>query len=449
MNVDGEPESMGTKPPKVLRNSKYPTQKEVSDVIQERVVTSTVLPATDRTIMFRIEPNSRLCTNLSLLSVRLHVSVKDRAGSAQKENLRKKCFIPGPLPLSMFKEVRISANGTVVTESDNLYPFIGSYLTLTRLSQQTLSLLKETALFYTKDFAAVNALEDSTGKRKVTLTSSEFEDLDKRLSLYSVDQKEPIELNFYLITDLNFDRAPAIFPPNTAIDIELLLQDPSKAIIKMEPDGALDPVISVSLAEILVTRIAPSSRNIPRAIKQEFMKCRATPLIIPSGTTVFRNTLSFSNSPLPSRLYMTFVSNDAFDGDYSQNLYSSAHHNVSSVIFNVSGRKYPISAVSADFTKDLITDMYLRTAESLRFSLQNSGQTLEPLSKYKSGAWKIAVDISPDFSSGASWGTQKERGYIGVEIVFSKPLEERLIGIVISEISACMSINSNGEVSLE
>ena len=447
MNPSGEIDpDLGHKVPKVIKNVKYSTQKEIESVSQERVTTSTVLPTNDRNLRFRIEPSSKFVTNLSLLSVRLHVSLRDRNGLPQ-ESLRRKTFVPGPLPLSLFQDVKISANGTLITQAEGLYPFIGKYLALTRLSRQTKNLLRETAMFY-DDIKPINPVKASTGKPKVTLTSSNFKDLDNRLELFSVDQKTPIELSFYLLADISHDKSPALIPPGVAIDIELALQSPRRAIVKLEPEDEIDPVWHISLAEILVTRIVPA-HSIPKTIKQDYQKVRAVPLIIQKSTTVYRNSIQFSESPIPSRLFLTFLTNDAFDGRHSDNIFSSEHWKVSSIVFNVAGRRYPAQNINFDWGKDHVAELFLRSSEAMRFSLQSTGESFGTMKDYKNGDFKYAVDLSADYSSGSSWNVKQERGYLGIEITFATPLPERIVAVVISEVASVFSINANGEAQIE
>lgn len=453
MNADADNERLAdAKPPKAITaHSTYKVQRNIEDVTHELVPTASVLPCPgDRHIIFKIEPSSKLYTNISILKCRIQFNIRDKNGSAPPQDAqRQQTFVPGAFQFAAFRDVRISCNGKVISESEGLNSFVGPYLGLTRLSRQTKALLRQTALFYDNDITVVGSVEGADGKKTISLSASNWEDLGKRLDLFSVDYRFPVDISFYIVTDIGFDKTPCIIPSNCAIDVELSFNNPARFIINTKPDaGDIQPFVNITLAELCVTRILPSS-TVRRSLKQEFYKVRATPLIVPADSTVYRNQISYATSVLPSRLVLRFVKMSSFDGRFQDNQNASYHYNIQSVVFNVGGRRYPSSPITADFSREMIADMFLRSSEAMRFSLSQTGSSIGTLQDYQGGGFIFAQDISADYSSGSSWSDRKEKGWVGVELVFASPTPEPIIALIISEVPACLSINNDSEVLLD
>ena len=285
------------------------------------------------------------------------------------------------------------------------------------------------------------------GYQDVGLDPLLWKDLGIRQEKYRLGSETPLDLCTYLFTDLSTSPNSFVLPPNVSLDVELHPAIPQKSII-MDKIGLADPVAVITKAELIVPRVTPA-HSLPRSITHQYMKTTAQPIFIPEGTTNYHGIVTFAG-PIPSRLTILFASMNSFDGNFGDNLYASVPRNIEKIDFNVAGSHYPVTPVRSHFPKNALSEMYLRTAESLRFSLDRTQRTLPKLDDYAAREFIYSVDISPDYSADSTWISNPDHaGSVAVSMHFSSPTPDQTVAILIAETVTTLSITSSGDIEVE
>lgn len=436
--------------PKLIPNSKYKVRRDVIETVTEIVNCSTVLPsAQDRTLYFKIERGSKRCINLSLMKIHLELVVRDKHNLDSKTlEERVKALIPGNVFATLFKDVVLKLNGVAVTDSNGLYPFISDHLLLTKVNPVYRKASEQGGRIY-RDCEDTRAMPKfgEAEYQDVGLDPTLFKDLSRRQEQFQIGREYTFNICLYLFTDLTSAPTSIVLPPSVTAEIELHPNSPQKSII-LDKIGILEPTIVITKAELIVPRVTPAN-GVPKSLRHQFMRVSAQPVMIPANTTNLNTVMTFPGQ-MPSRLSLRFCSMASYDGNYADNMYASTPRGLDSITFSVAGKQYPTTPIKTNFERNLMSDLYMRTCESLRFSLDRTGMSLPNLEDWASREFLFSADISSDYSSDSNWVTNpEEHGAVAMSLHFARPTAEPHVAIVISESVATLAITSEGDISLE
>lgn len=274
-----------------------------------------------------------------------------------------------------------------------------------------------------------------------------WRDLDDRFHLYSHINKDSVHISTYLFTDATVSNEPLILNDNVSCDISCYFNSPERALLMDKPDSG-QPVVELLSCELVVPRIIPLSNSIPRSLSHQYLRLNILPVYIPANVTNHHSILTFS-SHLPTRLTLRFTSMTSWDGDYKSNPFHSSPFNVEEISYHSSGMPYPSSPCTADFGASRITDLYLRSAEALRFSHARTGITMPSLQDYSSSDFSYSVDLSPDGSADSHWISKQGDGSLSLSLKFSKPTPHQIVALVLAETISMIRIQKDGLVTTE
>jgi hypothetical protein len=438
---------LASKPPKIFKSSAFAVRNDVISTTHDVVTTTTLLPThNDRSIHFRLDRTSTKIINLSLLKLHLQFNIRDKSIPLGSDVKAYDSILIGHPLASLFKDVKIRLNGVLITESEGLYGYILNHLFMTKVPRHVRDAVTQSGKIY-EDYEATKKMPDVDNPDKFTLAfnPSLWKDLDLRVEQYSVKNEKPIDLCTYLFTDVTVAPRPICIPPDVDVDIELIPTEPARSILTTRP-GDSNPYVQISKAELIVPRIVAKA-GMGRAIEHDFMFTRATPIIIPENRTNFHQIVSLTNS-VPTRLTFMLCSMDSWNGTNAANMFNSYHHHLRSASFNVGGETHTVTPSDMNFDGDVTTELYLRTAEALRFSLNKTEVTLPPISEWAERRFSFSLDLSKDYSADSNWITPSEKGTISLDLRFDQPTESQLIGILVSESLGTIKLNPSGQVSL-
>lgn len=356
-------------------------------------------------------------------------------------------IIPGNPLATLFRDVKIKLNGVYISESSGLYPYISQHLFLTKIQPVYRRAVEESGMIFYDHQITVPQPVSGSDEQVVGLSELFFKKLNKRTENYQIGSSKALDLTAYLFTDLTASPQAVVVPPTVSVEIELHPNPPSKSLI-MSKLGKVEPTVAIETANLIIPRVTPS-HSVSRPISHQFMRVSAQPIFIPPKCSNYHGIVTFSG-PIPSRLTLFFASMKSFDGNYADNMYASDPNNIQSIDFNVAGRHYPTAPIVADFAEEKLSEMYLRTAESLRFSLNRTQLSLPSIEDYSTNQFIYSIDISDDFSADSTWTTsQDETGSVAMSLKFSKETPKQLVAILIAENVATLKISQNGEVEVE
>lgn len=449
------------KVPKIIQNTKFKVRTNVLETTHDEIPTTSVLPSySDRNIHFKINRASGKCINISLMKLHLQFTLqnpthlepdpkKEDEEATNGANTKPKAIVPGNPFGSMFKDVRIKLNNVPVTQDSGLFPYISQHLFLTKIQPTYRQMVEESGMIY-YDYEATKMMPKLTGDNyhKVGLNSSKWQNLGARQEKYEIGATKAIDICGYLFTDLTASPQAVVVPPSVDVDVELVPNSPRRSII-LDKVGTLEPVIVVTKANIIVPRVTPAA-TIPRSMSYQFLRVTAQPIFISAQKTNYHGITTYAGD-LPSRLSLVFASMGSYDGNYSENIYASKPHNVKQISFNVAGKIYPSSPVTADFVKEEYSEMYLRSCEALRFSLNQTGRKFPSMNDYSLDQFLFCADLSDDYSvDNGNWATNmQDTGSIAISIQFAEPLKDQVVAILITESVSTLKITQAGEVEVD
>lgn len=358
-------------------------------------------------IVFQIPRAANKCVNLSLLKLHLRFAVRNKnAGGAAPTVDGKKLatekevdtIIPGHPLITLFSDVKLKLNDVLVSASGNQYPTTASFLLKSQIPSLFRDFMAVAGRGYetdTEDLVAMSAT-DGKGGEKIDFSKDKWKDFDMRAAWYSMHRKEFIDVTSYVILDINSAQTPLILPDSTTVNLEFVLNDPAKAIIQSRVGLThISPTIEIVEARLSVPLHIPRP-GLPKTVKHQFMSTKVQPIILSKDATHYYG-MSAYHKTLPSRVSLLFMKLSQFDGDGKSSIYSSQPFDLENVVLYVGGVPYPTQTVSAAFSKGYLSEMWLRTGESLRLSLARTGQKMPSLQRYREEDFIYSIDLSADY----------------------------------------------------
>ncbi|KAF8784261.1 hypothetical protein HNY73_009965 [Argiope bruennichi] len=152
--------------------------------------------------------------------------------------------------------------------------------------------------------------------------------------------------------------------------------------------------------------------------------------------------------PLPSRVILGFVANDALNGNLAKNPFKFSHYNLSYLSISDGNKMYPAKPYTPDFDSDSYARSYLSLFTDLNryHNFQNININYE---EFKYGYALHAIDLTPDFASNESHTSVIKNGNISIEIKFGTALTETVSLVVYSEFRNTIEIDRSRSVFID
>jgi hypothetical protein len=184
--------------------------------------------------------------------------------------------------------------------------------------------------------------------------------------------------------------------------------------------------------------------------KYPIVRSQVKTFTIDKGVTS-RNLENVINGQLPRRIYLSFISNEAFGGSYTKNPFYYDSYNINSIACFVNGEQFPRRAYTPDFSSD---DYTRELTELYRISgqLNNEVRMMIDRNTYDKGFTIFAFNLSQDLSDGynsAGYNNITKSGVLRFEIQFAKQLETTINAIVHCEFDNLLSIPEDRSVYMD
>ena len=309
---------------------------------------------------------------------------------------------------SLFQDVSLTLNDKQIEGGDHTYPY-GAYLgTLSQFQSQA----KKTHLLTSGWLGDEEEKFDNTANKG----------LIKRME-WSADSKEmyfkgPVYLDFfrqsrYLLSQVNmrlkFVRAKSEF-----------------ALMAF---GATNFKVNITSAILYVRRVLMN----PKVINDHSHGLKSNNAIYPVNHTELTTftipvgAMSHTRDRLfpiclPKALYITFVDNEAYNGDFTKNPYNFQHFNLNKLALYADGDYIVYKPFEPNFGKNDYIREYSSTFMSLNmFNTDDSnGITME---QYKGGYFFILYDMTPDSNLGSGNVNITKPGNLRLELSFESALK--------------------------
>ena len=336
---------------------------------------------------------------------------------------------------SLFSQIDISFNDTLVTPSENTYAYrsyIEKLLNYDRTAKKT-QLSSEgyyrdsTGFFEDKRLDGKNSGFKIRGK--LCANSSVLDMMGKlhcdvmnmgRYLLNGVDMKIRLLTTperFHLLDDTD------------NVSYKTKIENISLYVRKVK----LNPVVSLTHHKMLENQTA----------KYPLKRVTIKSFSVPSGNlSITKDNLFLSQ--LPTRIIVGCVSSEAFNGSYKKNPFNFSHFNINYISLFVDGNQTPLTPLTPNFESKEYVRCYHRLFSELGLASKNAGNYIE-YRDFIGGNTLFTFDLSPSILDGNQFELMRS-GNLRLELKFNKPLSESIHVLVYGEIDSLIEINKNREV---
>ena len=332
----------------------------------------------------------------------------------------------GPINLllhSLFSEVDISLNDTVVTSSNNTYAY-RAYLETLLSYGPSAKKSQLTSALYNKDVAG--HMNDSNphheDSKNVGFQSRSAFSTRGTFDMVGIIHSDLFFQSKFLLNDIN-------------IKIRLVRNKDSFCLM-----GAADATFKIRIVDcklhVRKVRLSPSvfvahakaleKGNAKYPIKRTICKT----FTIPAGNLDASQESLFSGQ-LPTRIVIGCVQNRGFNGAYNLNSFNFEHFNLTQVKIYLDGQQHSIRPLETDFANHLYVTAYtsLFAGTGKLYKDEGNGLTRED---FEGGYALYAFDLTPDLADGGHFNLLK-RGNVRLDLKFGAALESTINVIAYAE----------------
>ena len=345
----------------------------------------------------------------------------------------------GPINLllhSLFSEVDISLNDTVVTSSNNTYAYRAYLETLLSYGPSAKKSQLTSALYY-KDVAG--HMNDSNphdeDSKNVGFKSRSAFSTRGTFDMVGIIHSDLFFQSKFLLNDIN-------------IKIRLVRNKDSFCLM-----GAADATFKIRIVDcklhVRKVRLSPSvfvahakaleKGNAKYPIKRTVCKT----FTIPAGNLDASQESLFSGQ-LPTRIVIGCVQNRGFNGAYNLNPFNFEHFNLTQVKIYLDGQQHSIRPLETDFANHLYVTAYtsLFAGTGKLYKDEGNGLTRED---FEGGYALYAFDLTPDLADGGHFNLLKQ-GNVRLDLKFGAALESTINVIAYAEFENCLEVDRSRNI---
>lgn len=337
---------------------------------------------------------------------------------------------------SMIKQVTVTIGNTLVTSTSRFYPYRAMFEALLNHSYEAQSTTLSQSLFYKDQSDDMDGL-NSRRSKFLTPNSSD------------ITKGREIELIGKLHIDLTFQDRALLGGSNITVTVY-----PNDPKFYLKYDNSLLPTVEFldSCLYIHRSKVSPSIVEAhKKALKinnAKYFICRkeVKSFIINKGTMDgFINNVE--SGPLPRRIAVACVSNEAFNGHNKLNPFNFKNYNIKNITCYIDGMPYPARGYQPEFNNGKYAREYFGLFEAYNQTGYTSHINITA-EEYKNGYTIFGFNFAPDLAEGCNnigYVSPIKYGTLRVEIKFNKALEETINVIVFCEYDSLIELPESRE----
>jgi hypothetical protein len=340
---------------------------------------------------------------------------------------------------SLFSQVDVSLNGTLITNSSNTYPYrayienLLSYGPAAKKSQLT------ACLFYKDEAGKMDKpyplADDAADRNSGLATRAAFATQSREIDLMGRIHTDIFFQSRYMLNEVNvkikLTRSRDVFCLMSTGDHAFKVKITAAAMIirkvKVSP--------SVYLAHAKTLESGMAKHPIRRVI------CKA--FTIPAGYLDVSQEKLFSGQ-LPSRLVVGCVDNRAFNGDVAINPFNFQHFSLSELAVYLDGQQHGIKPLSIDFTNRQYVTSFMSLFNGTGKENRDEGNDIDR-TDFASGYALYAFDLSPDLSENDHFNLTRQ-GTVRLDMKFANALPNTVTVVTYAEFENIIEIDRNRNV---
>ena len=341
---------------------------------------------------------------------------------------------------SMFSEMELKLNDTLVSSLDSTYAYRAYLETLLSYSTEAKKSQLTASMYYKDTAGSLDILAlDGAGATNLGLI--------KRHSYFA--ESNEVDMVGRLHVDLAFQER--LIPSD--VGLKLKLQRSKDSFALMAPGN--NPTFKLQIAEckLLVrkVRVTPSVYiGHAKQLEVENAKYPITRVVCKTFTVSAGNLNivqeSLFSGQLPIRLFIAAVDNDAFNGAYGKNPFNFKHLDLTHLKVFLDGTQQHIKPLDVDYTADSpqFVQAYLTLFEGTGKFGKDEGIDLAR-DEYNRGFTLYGFDLTPDQSERDHLNLQRE-GSVRIEARFKTALPNTINVVVYAEFENFVYIDKHRNV---
>jgi hypothetical protein len=363
-----------------------------------------------------------------------HVKLRIHDGAAGAAYTSEKYSVVNNLLSSLFSDVKLEFNQTVVSSSSGMYAYRAYFEQLFNYNETAKNSHCTAQLFVMDDPGEFADLDSAANlKRK------EFVEKSREVELIGKLHLDVLNCGKYLLNGIDmrftFTRNPASFvvisPESLNPKIEIL--DTNLLVRTVN----LSASILLAHAQILNTTTA----------KYPFKRVEMHNFTIASG--LYQKTIeNMFLGRVPNRIIFGFCSNSAYSGALKENCFNFENFDVSQLTLSINGKIVNSSPLKMNYKKDSYMLPYIFSFIFTGNQLVDDGYMVDRVA-YKHGYSLYAFDLTADLAANEPYSSPQQQGNVRLEITFASPLAKVCNLIIHSETQDVVEIDRNREVMLQ
>lgn len=341
---------------------------------------------------------------------------------------------------SLFSEVDVKLNETLVTSTNNTYSYRAYLETLLSYGNDSKSSQLTSALYYkdtpgtmdaTNPHAAAAAANHGLLKRYSFFNNGGVVDMVGRLhaDLFFQDKYLPSEVNMRIRLVRNKATFCLVSSVNDAA-FKVKIHDCKLYVRKVK----LSPSVYIAHAKAL--EVGNAKYPIRRVICKTFT--------IPRGNLDWVHENLF-HGQIPTRIVMACLDNDAFNGSYAKNCFNFKHYNMNHIKLLVDGQQHNLRPIKMNFAQNQYIMGYMSLFSATGKQYANEGIDIKR-DEYKKGYTIFAFDLTSDQSPDDAHFSLMKSGSVRCEMNFAQPLPNTINVIAWAEFENVIEIDRNRNV---
>ena len=350
----------------------------------------------------------------------------------------------GPVNLwfhSLFSQVEVFLNDTMITTSENTYPYKSIMNALLLTDRDSKQDLLSTQMYF-KDTAGHMESRNADnnigfGNRKAKISRSS-----------EVEMMGPLNVDLFLQ-----DR---LLPPGVDFKIKLIPSKSSFNLVCAQANPQVEYKSIITQASLFVRKVKLNpavalaiERVLDRGItaKYPFKRQSLKVFSIPQGQLSHTQDNLFLGQN-PTRLFLAIVDTEAFNGLWNKNPYNFKTHDLNYVGLYLDGKQIPAKALTPNFD----TNHYLRSYFGLMMSLgltpsctSNIGSNFIDYSDFANGYTIFGYDMSPNLLDSMQRELVKS-GVLRIELRFAQALPHPVNVLCLGVLDSMIEIDKSRQV---
>jgi hypothetical protein len=338
---------------------------------------------------------------------------------------------------SLFQQLDVALNGTLVSSSTNTYAYRAYLETLMNYGKGA----KETQLTSSLWYKDVTKMDDT-----ITTDAGVNFGLVKRAMMTSngktVDMIGRLHCDLFHQEKLLLDQ----------VGMHIKLTRSSSKFVLMTADEGVKYAVKIEKAKLYVRKVtvlnavtlahAKALEHVNAKYPLQRVVCKT--FTIPAQTQNHSQESVFTGQ-LPTRLVIGFVDNDAFNGNYKKNPFNFKHFDISSVAIQVDGQEKSVKPIECNFERGQIAKAYMNLFWGARKAFKDEDIEVNR-DDYANGYTLFCFDLTPDLGETVEHFNLIKTGNVRLEVFFNKPVPATINVIVYGEFQNVLEIDRNRNI---